>query len=58
MLAYVPTPLRAPITILEQTQTFFYKAFDLRQFLQNVKEFDLFESMLIKNSNHILNHGI
>ena len=42
--SYVPTPHRAPITTWEQTQTFLIKnsTFD-RQFLQNVKEFDLFQ---------------
>ena len=47
---YVPTSLRAPITTWEQTQTFLIKKFYLRQFLHNVKEFDLFEKyMLIKS---------
>ena len=45
----VPTPLRAPITTWEPTQTFFNKTFDLHQFFHNVKEFDLFKSMLMKS---------
>ena len=42
--SYVPTPPSAPITTWEQTQTnLCNKNFDLRQFLHNVKELDLFE---------------
>ena len=42
--SYVPTPLRSPITTWEQTNpNIFNTTFDLLQFLQNVKEFDLFE---------------
>ena len=34
--SYVPTPLRAPITTWEQTQTFLLKKLTFRQFLHTV----------------------
>ena len=56
--SYVPTPLREPITILEQTQTFLIKHSTFVSFFKMWMNSIYLKSMLIKNLNHILNHGI
>ena len=46
IVIYVPTPLRAPIKHMGTNQNLSNKKFDLRQFLHDVKEFDLFEKFV------------
>ena len=55
---YVPTLLRAPITILEQTQTFSIKHSTFVSSFKMWRNSIYLKRILIKNLNHILNHAI